>query len=64
MPRAELERYCEIVAALKVRTSNLKRRRLSTGSCIELLEEHEVETPDGWQVGLCRHAAGHAVQAA
>lgn len=47
MVRAELERYCEIVAALKVRTSNLKRRRLSTRRCIELLEEHGVETPDG-----------------
>ncbi|MYF77401.1 MAG: transposase family protein [Acidobacteria bacterium] len=54
MPRAELERYCEIVAALKVRTSNLKRRRLSTRRCIELLEEHGVETPDG----LARAPAG------
>ena len=45
--RTELERYCEIVAALKVRTSNLKRRRLSTANCIALLEAHGVETPDG-----------------
>ena len=43
MPRAELERYCEIIAALKLRTSNLKGRRLSTRRCIELLEEHGVE---------------------
>ena len=47
IPRAELERYCELVAALKLRTSNLKGRRLSTARCISLLEEHGVETPDG-----------------
>ena len=46
--RQELERYCEIVAALKLRTSNLKGRRLSTSRCIELLETHGVETPQGW----------------
>ena len=45
--RQELERYCEIVAALKLRTSNLKGRRLSTSRCIELLETHGVETPQG-----------------
>ena len=43
----ELERYCEIVAALKLRTSNLKGRHLSTARCIELLEESGVETPQG-----------------
>ena len=47
IPRAELERYCELVAALKLRTSNLKGRRLSTVRCIALLEEYGVETPDG-----------------
>ena len=52
--RMELERYCEIVAALKVRTSNLKGRRLSTANCIALLEAHGVETPDG----LVRAPAG------
>ena len=45
--RQELERYCEIVAALKLRTSNLKGRHLSTARCIELLEESGVETPQG-----------------
>ena len=45
--RQELEHYCEIVAALKLRTSNLKGRRLSTARCIELLESHGVETPQG-----------------
>ena len=43
----ELEHYCEIVAALKLRTSNLKGRHLSTARCIELLEESGVETPQG-----------------
>lgn len=45
--RRELERYCEIVAALKLRTSNQKGRHLSTARCIELLEAHGVETPQG-----------------
>ena len=45
--RIELERYCEIVAALKLRTSNQKGRRLSTARSIALLEAHGVETPDG-----------------
>ncbi len=47
IPRAELERYCEIIAAMKIRTSNKKGRRLSTVRVIELLEDHGVETPEG-----------------
>ena len=47
LTRLELEHYCEIVAALKLRTSNLKGRHLSTARCIELLEESGVETPQG-----------------
>ena len=47
LTRHELERYCEIVAALKLRTSNLKGRHLSTARCIDLLETHGVETPQG-----------------
>lgn len=47
LPREELERYCEIVAALKVRTENGKGHKLSTVRAIELLEEHGVDTPDG-----------------
>jgi hypothetical protein len=42
-----LERYCELVAALKVRSENGKGRRLSTRRAIELLEQYGVETPDG-----------------
>nr|WP_217351980.1 DDE-type integrase/transposase/recombinase [Ruegeria sp. HKCCD8929] len=43
----DMVRYCEIIAALKMRTSNKKGRHLSTNRAIELLEEHGVETPDG-----------------
>ena len=46
-PRAEMERYAEIVAALKVRTTNRKGRHLSTQRAIDLLETTGVETPDG-----------------
>ena len=45
--RREMERWCELIAALKLRTTNLKGRHLSTGRAIELLVEHGVETPDG-----------------
>jgi hypothetical protein len=43
----ELERYCEIIAALKLRSTNRKGRHLSTARAIGLMEEHGVETPDG-----------------
>lgn len=50
-PRAiveeELTRYCEIIAALRLRTCNGQGRHLSTARAIELLEEHGVDTPDG-----------------
>ena len=48
---AEMERYCEIVAALKIRTSNRKGRHLSTVRAIALMEAHGVETPDGLVYG-------------
>ncbi|MEA1053440.1 IS481 family transposase [Lamprobacter modestohalophilus] len=47
LPRVEFERFCEIIAALKIRTTNKKGRHLSTVQAIRLLEEHGVETPDG-----------------
>ncbi|MBF0551360.1 MAG: transposase family protein [Deltaproteobacteria bacterium] len=47
MPKPELERYCEIIAAVKLRTSNKKGRHLSTVGVIRLLEEVGVVTPDG-----------------
>ena len=45
--QAQMQQYCELVAALKVRTTNKKGRHLSTQSCIRLLEEHGVETKQG-----------------
>ena len=47
VPGAGMERYAEIVAALKIRTSNKKGRHLSTARAIRLLEEDGIETPDG-----------------
>jgi hypothetical protein len=47
IPAAELERYCETIAAMKLRTLNGKGRHLSTVQAIRILEEHGVETPDG-----------------
>jgi hypothetical protein len=49
MAAAELERWCEIVAAMKVRTTNKKGRCLSNARILELLVEHGVETPEGLQ---------------
>ena len=46
-PQAEMERYAEIVAAMKLRTLNGKGRHLSTAEVIRHLEETGVETPDG-----------------
>ena len=42
-----MERFCELIAAMKLRTTNLKGRHLSTGRALELLVEHGIETPDG-----------------
>jgi hypothetical protein len=48
MPADEIERLCEIVAAMKIRTTNRKGRHLSTVRVLELLEKHGVGTPDGF----------------
>ena len=47
MARAQLERYCELIAALKLRTSNRNGRHLSTSEAIRLVETYGVETPEG-----------------
>jgi len=47
LPKTTLERYCEVIAALKIRTSNQKGRHLSTGEALRLLENYGIETPDG-----------------
>ena len=48
MPKTTLERYCEVIAAIKLRTANRKERHLSTVEAIRLLEEVGVDTPDGF----------------
>ncbi|MGD6510618.1 IS481 family transposase, partial [Xanthomonas citri pv. citri] len=45
--RDDMERYCEIIAALKVRTTNAKGRHLSTNRALEILADYGVETPQG-----------------
>ena len=47
LPKAELERYLELIAALQVRTSNGKGRHLSTREAIRILEDYGVDTPEG-----------------
>lgn len=47
LPRKDMERYCELVAALKFRTTNKKGRHLSTRRAIELLEDYGVDTEQG-----------------
>jgi hypothetical protein len=47
LPTDQLERYCEVIAALKLRTTNKKGRHLSTAEAIRLLEVYGVETPQG-----------------
>jgi hypothetical protein len=47
LPKAELERYLELIAALKVRTSNRNGRHLSTRGAIRLLEDYGLDTPAG-----------------
>jgi Helix-turn-helix domain len=48
MPKQDLLRYCEVIAALKVRTSNGQGRHLSTVQAIRLLEEHGINTDNGY----------------
>ena len=47
MSSKEMERFCEVVAAIKVRTSNRKGRHLSTAEAVRLLEDYGVQTPEG-----------------
>ena len=43
----EMRQYCELIAALKLRTTNKKGHRLSTRECIRLLENYGIETQNG-----------------
>lgn len=47
LSRVELNRYCEIIAALKVRTKNKNGRHISTVRALEILEKYGIETPQG-----------------
>jgi hypothetical protein len=47
LPKGELDRYLELIAAVKLRTTNRKGRHLSTGEAIRLLEDYGLETPQG-----------------
>ena len=47
LSRKKMEHLCEVIAAVKLRTTNLKRRHLSTGGVIDLLIDPGIETPDG-----------------
>lgn len=47
LPRVELNKYCEVIAALKVRTTNKKGRHVSTVRALEILEKYGIETPQG-----------------
>lgn len=42
-----IQYYCEVIAALKLPTTNKQGRHLSTRRAIELLEEYGVETVQG-----------------
>ena len=48
LSREDLERYCEIIAAVKLRTANKKGHKMSTQRIIDLLEQHGIETPGGF----------------
>ncbi len=48
LPEQELVRYCELIAAIKLRTSNQKGRHLPTTEAIRLLEEYGLDTPQGF----------------
>src|SRR5215210_1592349 len=45
LPQREMERFCELVAAMKLRTTNLKNRHLSTGRAISPSDLKQVPAP-------------------
>jgi hypothetical protein len=47
MPTPQMESYCEVIAAIKLRTSNKQGHYLSTDEAIRLLEAYGIQTPDG-----------------
>src|SRR5262249_60923727 len=47
LPQGDLTRYLELIAAVKLRTTNGKGRHLSTGEASRLLEGYALTTPEG-----------------
>jgi hypothetical protein len=47
LTKADLEHYCELVAAIKLRTSNRKGRHLSTTQALRLLEDYGITIDNG-----------------
>ena len=47
LPQEEVENYCQIIAAMKIRTRNKQGRHLPTTLAIELLEKYGINTKDG-----------------
>jgi hypothetical protein len=47
MKYEEIKKYCELIAALKLRTTNKKGRHLSNSACIRILENYGIETESG-----------------
>jgi hypothetical protein len=43
----EMKKYCQLIAALKIRTSNKNGRHLSNKACIKILEDYGIETENG-----------------
>lgn len=43
--KSEMERFCRIIAAMKIRTCNKKGRHLPTSEAIRLLEDYGIQTP-------------------
>ncbi len=48
MEQADLEKYCEVIAAFKIRTMNKKGRHISTARAIEVLETVGLDTEYGF----------------
>jgi hypothetical protein len=47
LPTSEMEKYCQIIAAMKIRTRNKKGHHLPTTEGIRLIEEFGIETREG-----------------
>jgi hypothetical protein len=47
MATSEMEKYCQVIAAMKIRTRNKKERHLPTTEAIRLIEQFGIEIPHG-----------------